>query len=305
MTDFILTKEELGKLIRNREIDYWHEAMAKVLPKVGINTKNRVAGFIAQCAVESGDFNVLEENLNYSEAALKRTFGRYFKDRDPKDYAGRPEKLANYVYMDKNRTKRGALGNVNEGDGWKFRGRGIMQITGRNNYEAFGHSVGMSAEEAVDYIETKEGALMSAVWFWNKANCNRFADRGDIEGLSKAINGGTIGLNKRKAKWELALEVIDESNTHYVPEEVVEMKPEPAPAPAPAHKPEKKKGRTDVYLNAGDRGEEVKKMQRALGIPADGIFGPQTRRAVKRFQMANGLQVDGVAGPQTLTALYR
>lgn len=299
MTDFILTKEELGRLIRNREVDYWYDAMAKVLPAAGINTKNRVAGFIAQCAVESGDFNVLEENLNYSAAALKRTFARYFKDRDPKDYERNPEKLANYVYMDKYRTKKGALGNVNEGDGWKFRGRGIMQITGRNNYEAFGRSVGMSAEEAAEYITTKEGALMSAVWFWNKANCNRFADAGDIEGLSKAINGGTIGLNKRKEKWALALEVIDERNTQPVTVEEPKIE-EPKPAPVvPSNK-----GRTDVYLNAGDRGEEVRNMQKALGIEADGIFGPQTRRAVKRFQMANGLQVDGIAGPQTLTALY-
>jgi putative chitinase len=321
MTEFILTKRELGKIIRNDEIDYWYDAMAKVLPANDINTKKRVAGFIAQCAVESGDFNTLEENLNYSVAALKRVFKRYFKDRDPEDYARNPEKLANYVYMDEFRTKRGALGNIHPGDGWKFRGRGLKQITGRSNYERFAKDHGLAdAEAAVEFIETKEGALSSAVWFWNKANCNRFADRGDIEGLSRAINGGTNGLSLRIKKWEKALEVIDENNTWPVPQE--KPKEEDLEGLAPTvralrelqNRKNKERGpapdakKPTRILRIGSKGDDVYAMQIALGMtPSEagkGVFGPKTHRAVKSFQRSNGLMVDGIAGPNTLDKLF-
>jgi len=293
MTNFILTKHELSQIIDNDEIDYWYDAMSKVLPAAGINTKNRVAGFIAQAAVETGDFRTLEENLNYSESALNRVFKRYFRNRNAAEYARNPKKIANYVYMDEYRTKRGALGNVHEGDGWKFRGRGIKQLTGRTNYQRFANDHDMTVDEAIDFIETKEGALTSAIWFWNKTKCNKYADRGDIVGLSKAINGGTNGLAERKSKWAKALQVINVFDSEVVDD-----------APTGTATPALETGKLDVYLGIGDRGEQVKILQRRLNLTDDGVFGPNTHRAVKRFQRVNRLAADGIAGPNTLAKLY-
>jgi putative chitinase len=135
----------------------WFAAMQEIFPKYEINTPQRIAGFIAQCAHESGDFRRLEENLNYSEKALNAVFGRYFgapPKRNAAEYARNPEKIANYVYQDEFRKAK--MGNVNEGDGWLFRGRGLKQLTGRDNYTAFGKTVGMTAEEAAEYVATEK-----------------------------------------------------------------------------------------------------------------------------------------------------
>lgn len=293
MIKFVLTLDELSRIIHNPEVDYWYKAMAKVLPANNINTKNRVAGFIAQCAVESSDFNVREENLNYTKSALLRVFKRYFIDRDPDDYVRNPEKLANYVYQDEYRTARGALGNVNPGDGWKFRGRGLKQLTGRYNYQKFGNEQGLTAEETIDFIETKEGALSSAVWFWNNANCNHFADNKDIEGLSLAINGGRIGLSLRKRKWNKALDIIDESCTYDLDDpianEVVIDKP-------------------TRILRLGCKGEDVYSLQIKLGMTPssknEAVFDRRTYQKVKQFQEENDLAIDGIAGPKTLAVLF-
>ena len=266
----------------------WFAAMQEIFPKYEINTAQRVAGFVAQCAHESGDFKRLEENLNYSEKALNAVFGRYFGSapkRNAAEYARNPEKIANYVYMDEFRKYK--MGNVNEGDGWLFRGRGLKQLTGRNNYEAFGKTVGMTAEEAAEYVVTEQGAIESACWFWYKAKCNTFADNGDIVGMSKRINGGTIGLEDRVRRWNEALEILG------------------APAPAPSDVSEDVEDIIDDIgvLRKGSRGEGVKIMQEALGIGADGIFGPGTERALKDWQAANGLVADGIAGPVTFAKL--
>ena len=176
------------------------------------DTPNRIAGFIAQCAHESGNFKSLSENLNYSEKALRAVFGRYFgtggNKRNAAEYARKPEKIANYVYQDKYRTKRGAMGNVNDGDGWLFRGRGLKQLTGRDNYTAFGKIVGMTAEEAAAYVATPKGAVESACWFWNAKKLNAVADTGDIVKMTKIINGGDIGLEDRTQRWNKALDVL-------------------------------------------------------------------------------------------------
>ena len=274
---FVFTKEQLATLLNNNpETEEWFEAMAEILPKYDITTVERVAGFVAQCAHESNNFRSLEENLNYSEDALNSVFGRYFGPgkRDASEYARNPEKIANYVYMDEYRSARGALGNTEPGDGWRFRGRGLKQLTGRNNYAAFGETVGMSAEEAVEYVKTKPGALESACWFWDKANCNKFADEKDIVGMSKRINGGTIGLEDRKRRWEQALNVLGNESVS-----------------------------KHATVKVGSRGETVKEVQKALGITADGIFGPATESAVKKWQENNGLSADGIVGPKTAERL--
>lgn len=279
------TPEHLNDMLNSRNPDYreWHAAMEAIFPKYDITNKKRIAGFVSQCGHESQNFLRLEENLNYSVEALLRVFPRYFRvgnGRNPHDYARNPQRLANYVYMDQYRTPRGALGNVNEGDGWLFRGRGLKQLTGRNNYAAFGRSVGMSAEKAVEYVLTKQGAIESACWFWDNANCNRVADTGDVKALTQRINGGTIGMRDRKRRWKLALEVLS-GNKKYINTDISNLK----------------------IVRLGDRGSTVKVLQEGLGINADGIFGPMTDRALRRFQSENGLVVDGIAGPRTFRAL--
>jgi putative chitinase len=268
----------------------WFAALKEILPKYDINTPQRVAGFIAQCAHESGDFRIMEENLNYSEKALNAVFGRYFgapPKRNAAEYARNPEKIANYVYMDEFRSKAGQMGNTKPGDGYRFRGRGLKQLTGRNNYTAFAKTIGMTAEEAAEYVATPKGAVESACWFWDTAGCNKFADAGDIVGLSKRINGGTIGLEDRVHRWNAALEILG------------------SPAPAPADVKEDVEDILDDIgvLRKGAKGEGVKLMQQALGISADGDFGPGTERALKAWQTKNGLVADGIAGPATFAKL--
>ena len=290
MTDFPLTKDMLRAMIGNNpDSDTWYDALAEIMPKYDITTPNRIAGFIAQCAHESNNFKSLEENLNYSEKALLSVFGRYFGTgkgkRDAAEYARNPEMIANYVYQDEFRTKKGAMGNVEEGDGWRFRGRGLKQLTGRNNYTAFGKTVGMSAEEAAEYVATPKGAVESACWFWDTNKLNAIADTGDIVKMTKKINGGTIGLEDRTARWEKALALLGGE----------------VAAPAP-----KAKGGVDTSetISVGSRGDTVKAVQEFLGIGADGVFGPGTKRAIKQWQAANGLVADGVAGPSTLGKMF-
>jgi putative chitinase len=231
------------------------------------------------------DFRVLQENLNYKEATLLKVFPRYFGPgkENAAEYAGKPEKIANYVYMDKNRSKGGALGNVKEGDGWLFSGKGLKQVTGRANTTAFGKTVGMIAEEAAAYLLTKKGALESALWFWGSRNLNEVADTGDQVRLTKIINGGDIGLSDRQQRYAKAMAAlggkIDTS----------------APAAAPAA--------SGGTLRRGSKGDDVKRMQAKLGLVADGDFGPGTEAALKKWQAANGLTADGVAGPKTLAKL--
>ena len=287
---FPLTKNMLRAILNNNpKSDDWYIALEEILPKYGITTEKRIAAFIAQCAHESGDFKTLEENLNYSEDALKKVFGRYFgtggTKRNTKEYARNPEKIANYVYMDKYRSKQGALGNVKEGDGWKFRGRGLKQLTGRNNYDAFAKTVGMTADEAAVYVATEKGAIESACWFWDTRKLNAVADTGDIVKMTKIINGGDIGLADRQNRYKKCLTIIGGGD-------------------ATPPKMTGNKRNTNTTLSAGSSGDDVRRLQEALGLTVDGSFGPGTKRAVKEFQRANGLTSDGVAGPATLRKLY-
>lgn len=280
----MITLEQFSAMIkRNKNAEEWYEAAVPLFEEYEINTPNRIAGFMAQCAHESADFTRLEENLNYSEKALNSVFGRYFGKgkRDAADYARNPEKIANYVYQDEFRTKRGAMGNVNDGDGWLFRGRGIKQLTGRNNYTAFGKTVGMSAEEAAEYVATPKGAIESACWFWKKNKLEKWADKGDNVGLTKKINGGTIGLDDRNRRWEEALAILG--------------------GEIPASKPAPTKART---LRRGMKGDDVKRMQKAIGVTADGDFGFGTLTAVKKWQKLNGLVADGIVGPATQAKMF-
>jgi putative chitinase len=302
---FNFTEDMLRRIIgNNSQSDLWFAELFEVLPKYNIDTPQRIAGFLAQCAHESADFKRLEENLNYSESALNRVFKRYFGPgkENASEYARNPEKIANYVYMDKYRSRGGALGNVEDGDGWRFRGRGLKQLTGRSNYEAFAKTVDLTAEEASDYIDTKRGAVESACWFWDTANCNSYADRGDIVGLSKRINGGTIGLPDRKKRWKAALAILDSVATPTVNTSAPKSKPS---APKPKLKTWEPANITNLKtLRIRSEGDQVVRLQEQLGVNSDGIFGPGTQKALRDWQKANRLVADGIAGPKTLRKIY-
>ena len=288
---FELQKEHLAALIPgNKDVDAWHAALVDVLPKYGINTERRMAHFISQCAHESNNFRSLEENLNYSEKALNAVFGRYFgtggTKRNAAEYARNPEMIANYVYMDEFRKYK--MGNVNEGDGWLFRGRGLKQLTGRENYTRFGDSLNMSAEEAAAYVATPAGAVESACWFWDTNNLNNIADTDDVVKMTKKINGGNIGLADRQSRYAKAMEVFGN----------------PVSLAEATDDDDNDMDVSDIgTLRKGSKGEGVKMMQEALGIGADGAFGPGTERKLKEWQTANGLTADGIAGPATLAKL--
>jgi putative chitinase len=203
-----LTKDQLKKLLpKNPYIDNWHSALSQLLPEYNINTPQRIAAFVAQCAHESGNFMVLRENLNYRAATLRKIFPKYFPtDAMANEYASKPNKqeaIANLVYA--NRMGNGA---PESGDGWRYAGKGLIQLTGKSNYTWFAASLQIPVEEASEYLLTFEGAAQSACWFWETNNLNQWADKGDIVTLTKRINGGTIGLEDRIKHYEHALHVL-------------------------------------------------------------------------------------------------
>jgi len=172
----------------------WLEPLKETFEKYGINTEKRQAAFIGQCMHESGGFKLLEENLNYSAKALMNTWpSRFPTEEMANQYARNPEKIANKVYG-------GRMGNADEssGEGWKYRGRGIKQLTGKENYQRCSEALGVDLVENPDLLLEPKYATLSAGWFWNKHNLNDLADKSDIETMTKRINGGLLGLDARK-----------------------------------------------------------------------------------------------------------
>ena len=166
----------------------------EVIEKFDIDTPLRLAHFLAQCSHESANFSILQENLNYSGDRLKVIFPKYFPGNLSESYSRNPEKIASKVYG-------GRMGNGDEAtkDGYKFRGRGAIQLTGKDNYKAFGKAIGVDLLANPDLVSTKY-SLVSAAWFF-KTNCVKKCDAGatkaTIESVSKCVNGGTIGLSHR------------------------------------------------------------------------------------------------------------
>lgn len=171
--------------------------------KYGINTRLRISSFLAQVGHESGRLSQVVENLNYSADALRRTWPSRFMSELAMQVARQPERIANIVYG-------GRMGNLEPGDGWKYRGRGLIQITGRDNYAAC--SKALFGDDRLlrnpELLEQPEWACMSAAWFWDSRGLNSLAGKGDIVGVTKKINGGTNGLEDRKALYEKALKVL-------------------------------------------------------------------------------------------------
>jgi putative chitinase len=203
--DFNFTLAQFNECVGNPpNADHWYEAICEVCPDYEINTPSRLAAFLAQTAHESGGYRAIKENLNYKAASLRKVFPKYFPtDELAAQYANKPEMIANRVYG-------GRMGNGPEesGEGYKYCGRGLIQLTGKDNYTRYAQSLEISVEEAQEHLTTFEGCVQSAAWFWEANNLNQWADKGDILTLTKRINGGTIGLEDRIKHYNHALHVL-------------------------------------------------------------------------------------------------
>ena len=205
--DFDFTVEQVRELVPRAlgGPDDWYESMYEALPQYAITSVPRVAAFIAQCAHESGGFSTLEENLNYKAATLTRIWPQRYPSGIAEQFAGKPEAIANKSYG-------GRMGNGPEvsGEGWKFRGRGLLQLTGKDNYSSCSKFMFQDDTllENPDILLDSYYAIHSACWFWHKNNLNQYADSGDFVTMTKKINGGTIGLEDRKKHFAHAVEVL-------------------------------------------------------------------------------------------------
>ena len=204
----MLTLNQLKQLLpRNQHVSYWHDALEQLLPDYEINTPRRMAAFIAQCAHESAQFTVLKENLNYKPMSLRKLFPKYFDtDELAQQYCSKPNKqaaIANRIYAN-----RMGNGDESSGDGYRFSGRGLIQLTGRATWQEFADSIETSLTDLDEYMQTFQGACQSACFFWESRKLNQWADAGDLITLTKKINGGVIGLEDRKKHYEHALHIL-------------------------------------------------------------------------------------------------
>jgi len=183
--------------------DKWLIPLQFTCEKFEINTPERVAGFLAQIGHESGGFRFTSENLNYRADALTRVWPSRFPPGVAESYAMQPEKIANRAYADR-------MGNGDEasGDGWKYRGRGLIQLTGADNYASFSMDADNEALSDPDSVAEPELAALSAGWFWSKNGLNALADAKDIVGMTRRINGGTNGLDDRQMRYSRLMSVL-------------------------------------------------------------------------------------------------
>jgi putative chitinase len=201
----MLTLSQIQKIYpHNKSPEQLVQVLNGLLPQYQINTRERLACFLAQCGHESGEFNNLKENLNYSAKGLCGTWPKRFASlSDALLYDRNPEMIANKVYCD-----RMGNGPKSSGDGWKYRGRGCIQLTGKDNYTKFAKSIGKTLDDTVVYCETLQGAIESGCYFWKVNNLNQYCDSKDFKGLTKAINGGLNGLEDRIRLYNIAMSVL-------------------------------------------------------------------------------------------------
>jgi putative chitinase len=194
-----MTNEQLAALGIDAK---WLEPLNETFEKYDISTPQRQSAFIGQCAHESGNFRTLQENLNYSAEGLMKTWPSRFPTKEVADqYARQPAKIAGKVY-------NGRLGNTSEEEASNFLGRGLIQLTGKENYEHCGSSLDVDLVGNPDWLLDPKYAALSAGWFWNKKGLNALADSGDIDTMTKRINGGFNGKEDREAKIAKALSVL-------------------------------------------------------------------------------------------------
>lgn len=265
----MITKEMLKAIApnsKNEIIDPLVQYLDKHMEKYEVNTYLRICHFIAQAAHESASFRTLEEYAS-GEA-----------------YEGRKD-----------------LGNTEPGDGKRYKGRGIFQLTGRANYRDMSKKLGLDLEGNPELAETPEVSVLTALEYWKSRGLNKFADADDVSTITKRINGGFNGLEDRKKYLAKAKKVI--------PQDI--DKTEPAPEPAPATKPSNKPNELEINVvvaKKGDNSPYVADLQRMLNakgwnIGADGIFGRRTEQAVREFQMKHGIGVSGCIDTATLNLL--
>lgn len=189
---------------KKSDLEKYHGAIVDTFKKFDINTPLRQAAFLSQCAHESGNFSAVVENLNYSKEALVRVWPRHFSTIEfAAPYHRKPEKIANRAY-------RNRMGNGDEasGDGWKYRGRGVIQVTGKTNYSICGKALNVDLIAQPELLQTPMYAILSAGWFWDSNKLNALADKEDTLAVTKRINGGTHGLEDRKMKLLIAKRIL-------------------------------------------------------------------------------------------------
>ena len=206
MYSFDFTENNFSQCIPNKKAHEWFLAVYPILDKWNINTRVRVAAWLAQTGHESGNFNYLVENLNYSANRLTEVWPSLFPDVNfAEQYAGNPEKLANYVYANRN-----GNGDEDSGDGYRYRGRGIIQLTGKSNYKAC--SIGLYNNDTLlqfpDKLVEYNNAVDSACWYWTSRNLNEYADIGDMRTITIRINGGLNGYEDRLSRYQAALSIL-------------------------------------------------------------------------------------------------
>ena len=203
--DFNFTQDQLQQFLpRNPHVEHWFEALSQNLPDYQLTTVQRVASFLGETYVESAAYTAIQENLNYRAESLMRTWPSHFPTMEiANQYAHQPERIANRAYANR-------MGNGPEesGDGWAFCGRGLIQLTGRTNYTKFAESINTPVEEITAHLETFEGCVQSACWFWNSKGLNQYADQGAIDHESRIVNGGTLGLQQRGDAYRRALQIL-------------------------------------------------------------------------------------------------
>jgi putative chitinase len=202
-----ITTEQLSLILpTNKSSADWVSPLNDNLSAYGVDTAQRIASFLSQCAHESCDFTHLHENLNYGVAGLLATFPHHFTTDLANQYAHQPERIANRIY-----SNRMLNGDELSGDGYKYRGRGILQITGKANYHICSQSL-YGDDRLIDTPELLESdltaAVLSALWYWNTRLLNVPADAGDVLAITKKINGGTLGIDDRLSRYTNALNVL-------------------------------------------------------------------------------------------------
>jgi len=199
----LVTIKILSAITTPELAEKWVIPLNETCERFAIDSPFRIAGFLSNTAHESGGFKFVKENLNYSAASLMRVWPNRFPTLEiAQRYAMQPEKIANRAYADR-------MGNGSEesGDGAKFLGRGLIQLTGKSNYQAFATDMNLQLEEVIDWCAEPEGACWSAGWYWDSRELNPWADKGDVLTVTKKINGGTIGLKDREEHYAAALEI--------------------------------------------------------------------------------------------------
>jgi putative chitinase len=250
-----------------------------------ITTPLRMSHFLAQALHETGGFTILRENMNFSALRLIEIFGvnrhsAAVTVAEAEKLARDPEAIAERVYGLGNPRKARELGNTQTGDGFRYRGNGVMQTTGRSNHRRMGAACGIDFEDNPDLVTVPEHALKPALQAWTERHLNIYADKNDIRTITRRINGGFIGFADREAWLNKIWPLVKDVN------------------------------QPDEPWKAADDDDHVKWLQEALNdlganprLVVDGRFGSATRRAVKDFQAAAGIKIDGIAGPVTEAAI--